>query len=57
MPSASTARTSSAHPHNGWSLFGLQRALAAQGKPTADVDSGAGRRWARADTWLRGSRF
>jgi tetratricopeptide (TPR) repeat protein len=45
------------HPHNGWSLFGLQRALAAQGKPTTDVDAQLAAAWARADTWLRGSRF
>ncbi|MDP1569618.1 MAG: hypothetical protein Q8L86_06415 [Vicinamibacterales bacterium] len=46
-----------AHPHNGWSLYGLQRALAAQGKPTAEVDADLEKAWARSDTWLRGSRF
>jgi tetratricopeptide (TPR) repeat protein len=45
------------HPHNGWSLFGLQQALKAQRKPTADVDKDLAASWARADTWLRGSRF
>jgi tetratricopeptide (TPR) repeat protein len=45
------------HPHNGWSLFGLKQALAAQGKPTADVDRDLEKSWARADTWLRASRF
>ena len=45
------------HPHNGWSLFGLKQALAAQGRPTADVDRELEKSWARADTWLRASRF
>lgn len=45
------------HPHNGWSLFGLRAALAAQGKPTADVEKDLAASWARSDTWLRGSRF
>ncbi|MEZ5317944.1 MAG: hypothetical protein R2752_11135 [Vicinamibacterales bacterium] len=45
------------HPHNGWSLIGLQQALRAQGKPTADVDADLARSWARSDTWLRGSRY
>ena len=46
-----------AHPHNGWSLYGLQRALVAQGKPTAEVDKDLAASWARSDTWLRASRF
>jgi tetratricopeptide (TPR) repeat protein len=47
------------HPHNGWSLFGLAQALDAQGRrddaarSRADFD----RAWARADVWLRSSRF
>lgn len=45
------------HPHNGWSLIGLQAALRAQRKPTADVDADLAASWARSDTWLRGSRF
>ncbi len=45
------------HPNNGWSLFGLKQALAAQGKKTADVDRDLEKSWARADTWLRASRF
>ena len=45
------------HPNNGWSLLGLQQALKAQGKPTADVDSELAKAWARADTWVRASRF
>ncbi len=45
------------HPHNGWSLLGLQQALTAQGKPTADVDARLEKAWARTDTWIRASRF
>ena len=45
------------HPHNGWALLGLQKALAAQGKPTADVDADLERSWSRSDTWIRASRF
>ena len=45
------------HPHNGWSLFGLQQALKAQGKTSADVDKDFAASWARADIWLRASRF
>ncbi|MGD9902560.1 MAG: tetratricopeptide repeat protein [Vicinamibacterales bacterium] len=45
------------HPHNGWSLLGLQQALKAQGKPTAEVDTELDKAWARSDTWIRASRF
>ena len=45
------------HPHNGWSLFGLQQALEAQGKRSAEVDADLEASWARSDPWLRGSRF
>ena len=45
------------HPHNGWSLFGLQAALAGQGRSSADVDADFDASWARADTWLRASSF
>jgi len=47
------------HPHNGWSQFGLARALAAQGRSAeaAAAREQFGRDWARADTWLRASRF
>jgi tetratricopeptide (TPR) repeat protein len=45
------------HPHNGWSLLGLRQALVAQGKPTAEVDADFEKSWARADTWIRASRF
>ncbi len=46
-------------PHNGWSLFGLERALRAQGK-TAEADrAGAAFReaWVRSETVLAASRF
>ena len=42
------------HPNNGWSLFGLEAALRAQGK--GDAADGAkarfGEAWARSDTWI-----
>jgi tetratricopeptide (TPR) repeat protein len=48
-----------AHPENGWSLFGLHRALVAQGKDmeAAVVLEGFRRAWSRADVHLTGSRF
>ena len=46
-----------AHPPNGWSLFGLQQALKAQGKPTQEVDEDLAASWSRSDTWIRASRF
>jgi tetratricopeptide (TPR) repeat protein len=45
------------HPHNGWSLLGLQQALKGQGKTSAAVDDDLRRSWARADTNIRASRF
>jgi len=45
------------HPHNGWSLYGLKQALAAQNKTDAAVDADFERSWARADVWIRSSRF
>jgi tetratricopeptide (TPR) repeat protein len=45
------------HPHNGWSLLGLQLALKGQGKSSAAVDADLGRSWARADTAIKASRF
>ncbi len=45
------------HPHNGWSLFGLQAALAAQGKRDPEVDLDFAESWARSDVWLRSSKF
>jgi tetratricopeptide (TPR) repeat protein len=45
------------HPHNGWSLLGLQQALAGQGRTSAEVDADLKSSWARSDTWIRSSRF
>jgi tetratricopeptide (TPR) repeat protein len=45
------------HPHNGWSLFGLQQGLAGQGKRDAAVDKDMDESWARADAWIRSSRY
>lgn len=46
-------------PHNGWSLFGLEQALRAQGR-TAEADEALARfqqAWARSQTPLTSSRF
>jgi tetratricopeptide (TPR) repeat protein len=45
------------HPHNGWSLIGLQQALKAQGKTSKEVDDDLAASWSRSDTWIRASRF
>ena len=45
------------HPNNGWSLLGLQQALAAQGEASPDVDAEFEKSWARSDTWMAASRF
>ena len=45
------------HPHNGWSLLGLQQALAGQSRNDLAVDADLAKSWARADTWIRSSRF
>jgi tetratricopeptide (TPR) repeat protein len=45
------------HPHNGWSLLGLQKALAGRGITARDVDEDLAKSWSRADTWIRSSRF
>ena len=45
------------HPHNGWSLLGLQQALAGKGTPSAEVNADMTASWSRADTWIRSSRF
>jgi tetratricopeptide (TPR) repeat protein len=45
------------HPHNGWALLGLQQALKAQNRSTADVDAQLKTSWSRADVVLRVSRF
>ncbi|OGU01037.1 MAG: hypothetical protein A2085_10310 [Gemmatimonadetes bacterium GWC2_71_10] len=47
------------HPRNGWSLFGLAQALEAQGRHGDATRARAEfeRSWARADVWLRSSRY
>lgn len=45
------------HPHNGWSLLGLQQALKGQGKTDPEVDADLAKSWSRSDTWIRSSRF
>jgi tetratricopeptide (TPR) repeat protein len=47
------------HPRNGWSLFGLEQALRAQGRD-AEADRAHvefEEAWARADHWIRASRY
>lgn len=45
------------HPHNGWSLFGIKQALAAQGRTDPDIDARLEQAWARSDVWLLSSKF
>jgi len=45
------------HPRNGWSLLGLQQALAGLKTPSPQVDADLAASWARAGTWIRSSRF
>jgi tetratricopeptide (TPR) repeat protein len=45
------------HPHNGWSLLGLQQALEGQGKKSPEVDEDLRNSWSRSDAWIRSSRF
>jgi tetratricopeptide (TPR) repeat protein len=45
------------HPLNGWSLLGLQQALAGRGVRSPEVDADLAKSWSRADTWIRSSRF
>jgi tetratricopeptide (TPR) repeat protein len=45
------------HPHNGWSLLGLQQALEGMGTRSPNVDADLATSWSRADTWIRSSRF
>ena len=47
------------HPHNGWSLFGLEQALRTQGRSgeANDVLRAFEASWARADVRIRASRF
>jgi len=45
------------HPHNGWSLLGVQQALEGKGMRSPDVDADFAASWSRADTWIRSSRF
>jgi hypothetical protein len=45
------------HPKNGWSLLGLRQALAGRGMDTSAVAAEFAAAWARADTWIRSSRF
>ncbi|MEM6606355.1 MAG: hypothetical protein AAF671_11390 [Pseudomonadota bacterium] len=58
MEAELTYRTELAdHPHNGWSLFGLKQALAAQGRASKKVELDYAASWARAGLELPASRF
>ncbi len=43
------------HPKNGWSLYGLMKALEGQGKSTTEVKKSFEESWARSDVWIRSS--
>jgi tetratricopeptide (TPR) repeat protein len=47
------------HPHNGWSIYGLEQALRAQGREAEAVEARAWFRkvWSNTDTLIRSSRF
>ena len=45
------------HPHNGWSLLGLQQALEGMGKQSSEVAADLAASWSRSDTWIQSSRF
>ena len=47
------------HPHNGWSLFGLEKALRNQGKrgPADEALRAFEEAWQRSDVWLNASHF
>ena len=45
------------HPNNGWSLYGIQQALKAQGKSDSTIDARFKESWKRSDTWIRGSKL
>jgi len=47
------------HPMNGWSLFGLEAALRAQGQDAEakEVHKLFQSAWARSDTWITGPIF
>ena len=45
------------HPHNGWSLLGLQQALEGKGKPSPRSTPISRRAGRASDTWIRSSRF
>jgi tetratricopeptide (TPR) repeat protein len=45
------------HPHNGWSLLGLQKALAGRGVKSEEVDKDFAASWSRADAWIQSSRY
>ncbi len=45
------------HPNNGWSLFGIKKALEELNREDEDINKAFAESWARSDTWIRGSKF
>ena len=45
------------HPHNGWSLFGLRKALEGRGATSPEVDADFNASWSRSDAWIQASRY
>jgi tetratricopeptide (TPR) repeat protein len=45
------------HPHNGWSLFGLRKALEGRGVTAPEVEADFNASWSRSDAWIQASRY
>lgn len=45
------------HPNNGWSLYGIQEALKAQGVSDSEINKKFKESWKRSDTWIQASKF
>ena len=45
------------HPNNGWSLFGIQKALMGKGEVDREINRRFEEAWGRSDIWLSSSKF
>lgn len=45
------------HPDNGWSLYGLKKAFAGQGKSVEKVESDFLESWKRSEVWIESAQF
>jgi len=45
------------HPKNGWSLFGLQKAMGLAGRADIITVLRFNQAWARSDIWIGSSKF